>query len=144
MIKFVGFLIVISSVLGGYVLSHGELLTLWQPFELLIIGGSALGAFVVANPLHVVIDVFRSVGRSFFGRRHGQAMYMDLLSLLYELFNKARRNGLMSIEEDVEEPKASDMAHQTSGHLHTSHPGWPDCEMMPSWRLVRRRAGWCE
>ena len=109
MIKLVGFIIVISSVLGGYVLSHGELLTLLQPFELLIIAVSALGAFVVANPLHVVADVGRSLGRSFIGRRHGQALYMDLLSLLYELFNKARRNGLMSIEEDVEEPKSSDI-----------------------------------
>lgn len=109
MIKLVGFLIVIGSVLGGYVLSHGELLTLWQPFELLIIGGSALGAFVVANPPHVVLDVFRSVGHSLMGHRYGQALYMDLLSLLYELFNKARRNGLMSIEEDVEDPAESDI-----------------------------------
>ena len=109
MIKFVGFLIVISSVLGGYVLSHGELLTLWQPFELLIIGGSALGAFIVANPMHVVKEVFKAVFHSLMGRRYGQALYMDLLSLLYELFNKARRNGLMSIEEDVENPEESDI-----------------------------------
>lgn len=109
MIKLVGFLIVIGSVLGGYVLSHGELITLWQPFELLIIAGSAFGAFIVANPLHVVVDVFKTVGRSLMGHHYGQALYMDLLSLLYELFNKARRNGLMSIEEDVEEPDQSDI-----------------------------------
>ncbi|MCP5018278.1 MAG: flagellar motor stator protein MotA [Ketobacter sp.] len=109
MIKLVGFLIVIGSVLGGYVLSHGELMTLWQPFELLIIAGSAFGAFIVANPLHVVVDVFKTVWRSLLGHHYGQAMYMDLLSLLYELFNKARRNGLMSIEEDVEEPHQSDI-----------------------------------
>jgi len=109
MIKLVGFLIVIGSVLGGYVLSHGELMTLWQPFELLIIAGSAFGAFIVANPLHVVVEVFKTVGRSLLGHHYGQAMYMDLLSLLYELFNKARRNGLMSIEEDVEEPDQSDI-----------------------------------
>ena len=72
MIKFVGFLIVISSVLGGYVLSHGELLTLWQPFELLIIGGSALGAFIVANPMHVVKEVFKAVFHSLLGRRYGR------------------------------------------------------------------------
>lgn len=109
MIKIVGFLIVIGSVLGGYVLSHGELLTLWQPFELLIIGGAALGAFVVSNPWHVIKDVFKTVFRSLLGHHYGQAIYMDLLSLLYELFNKARRNGLMSIEEDVEDPKQSDI-----------------------------------
>lgn len=109
MLKIFGFIVVIASVLGGYVLSHGELLTLWQPFELLIIGGSAFGAFVVSNPWHVIKEVFKAVGHTLFGRRHGQAMYLDLLSLLYELFNKARRNGLMSIEEDVEEPHNSDI-----------------------------------
>ncbi|MGB3620063.1 flagellar motor stator protein MotA [Ketobacter sp. MCCC 1A13808] len=109
MSKLFGYLIVIGSVLGGFVLSHGELATLWQPFELLIIGGAAFGAFVVSNPFYVVKEVFHDVGRMFLGRRYGRVLYMDLLSLLYELFNKARRNGLMSIEEDVEDPKASDI-----------------------------------
>lgn len=109
MLKIVGYIVVISSVLGGYVLSHGHLATLWQPFELLIIGGSALGAFIVANPLHVVKDVGRNVLRSFGGHRYGKILYMDILTCLYELFNKARRNGLMSIEEDVEDPSASDI-----------------------------------
>ncbi len=109
MLKLLGFIIVIASVLGGYVLSHGELLTLWQPFELLIIGGAALGAFIVSNPVHVIKEVFKDIGRLLLGRRYGRLLYMDLLTLLYELFNKARRNGLMSIEEDVEEPKSSDI-----------------------------------
>ncbi|MAR91634.1 MAG: flagellar motor stator protein MotA [Pseudomonadota bacterium] len=109
MLKIVGFIIVTASVLGGYVLSHGELLTLWQPYELLIIGGAALGAFVVSNPPHVILEVFRATFRCLLGQRYGQALYMDLLSLLYELFNKARRSGLMSIEDDVENPEASDI-----------------------------------
>ena len=109
MLKIVGFIIVTASVLGGYVLSHGELLTLWQPYELLIIGGGALGAFVVSNPPHVILEVFRATFRCLLGQRYGQALYMDLLSLLYELFNKARRSGLMSIEDDVENPEASDI-----------------------------------
>lgn len=109
MLKIVGFIIVTASVLGGYVLSHGELLTLWQPYELLIIGGAALGAFVVSNPPHVILEVFRATFRCLLGQRYGQALYMDLLSLLYELLNKARRSGLMSIEDDVENPEASDI-----------------------------------
>ena len=82
MLKIVGFIIVTASVLGGYVLSHGELLTLWQPYELLIIGGAALGAFVVSNPPHVILEVFRATFRCLLGQRYGQALYMDLLSLL--------------------------------------------------------------
>lgn len=109
MLKLFGFLIVIVSVLGGYVLSHGDLRTLWQPFELLIIGGAALGAFIISNPFYIVKEVFRDIGRTLLGRRYGRTVYMDLLSLLYELFNKARRNGLMAIEEDVETPTESDI-----------------------------------
>ena len=104
-----GYLIVCASVFGGYVLSHGDLATLWQPFELLIIGGAALGNFVVANPPHLMKSVGRSIMAVFGGKKHNQETYMDLLALLYELFNKARRNGLMAIEEDVEDPSASEL-----------------------------------
>jgi len=109
MLIFIGYFIVISSVLGGYVLSHGELETLWQPFELLIIGGAALGNFIVATPFHIIKSVFSAVGRAIKGKRYSKQTYMDLLSLLYELFNKSRRNGLMSIEEDIEEPSSSEI-----------------------------------
>ncbi len=109
MLKLIGFIVVIGSVLGGYVLSHGQLAALWQPFELLIIGGSALGAFLVSNPLHLIRATGRAMFRSLVGRHYGQVMYMDLLSLLYELFNKARKNGLLAIEEDIENPQASDV-----------------------------------
>ncbi len=107
MIKLIGIVIVIASVLGGYVLSHGDLRTLWQPFELLIIGGAAVGAFVISNPVHVIKDVIKAIGRLFAGQRYSEQLYLDLLSLLYEIFNKARRNGLMSIEEDIEDSKNS-------------------------------------
>ncbi|OUR95912.1 flagellar motor stator protein MotA [Gammaproteobacteria bacterium 42_54_T18] len=105
----IGYFIVCASVFGGYVLSHGDLATLWQPFELLIIGGAALGNFVVANPPHLMKSVGRSIMAVFGGKKHNQETYMDLLALLYELFNKARRNGLMAIEEDVEDPSASEL-----------------------------------
>lgn len=109
MIIIVGCLIVIGSVLGGYVLSHGELLTLWQPFELLIIGGAAFGAFLIANPFHVIVDVFRASIATLLGRHYSRDDYLDLLALLFEIFNKARRNGLLAIEEDIEQPEQSEI-----------------------------------
>lgn len=109
MLKLVGFFVVVGSVLGGYVLSHGHLAALWQPFELLIIGGAALGAFLISNPMTVVKDTMAACGRNLKGKHYGKEMYMDLLSLLYEIFNKARKNGLMAIEEDVETPEASEI-----------------------------------
>ena len=109
MLKFLGFLIVIGSVLGGYVLSHGQIAALWQPFELLIIAGSAFGAFLISNPFHLIKTTGKATFHMLIGRHYGQPLYMDLLSMLYELFNKARKNGLLAIEEDVEDPASSDI-----------------------------------
>lgn len=109
MLKLVGFIVVVASVLGGYVLSHGQLAALWQPFEILIIGGAALGAFLISNPWHLIRTTGKGIVRNLVGRHFGQPLYMDLLSLLYELFNKARKNGLLAIEEDVEEPGSSEV-----------------------------------
>lgn len=109
MLKFLGFFVVTASVLGGYVLSHGQLAALWQPFELLIIGGAAVGAFLISNPWHLIKATMKASARGMMGRHGGRALYMDLLSLLYELFNKARKNGLLAIEEDIEDPKNSDL-----------------------------------
>ena len=105
----VGIIIVLGSVAGGYVLSHGNLAALWQPYELLVIGGAAFGAFVISNPMKVVLRVMRSLPVLMRGPRYNKAAYMDLLSLLYDLFAKARKEGLMAIENDVEEPENSEI-----------------------------------
>ncbi len=104
-----GIIIVLGCVAGGYVLSHGNLLALWQPYELLIIGGAAFGAFVIANPMKIVLRVMKSLPTIMKGPRYNKDAYMDLLSLLYDLFAKARKEGLMAIENDVEEPENSEI-----------------------------------
>lgn len=109
MLKLVGLVVVLGSVLGGYMLSHGQLVALWQPYELLIILGAAIGAFLISNPGVIVKDTLGALGRNLKGKHYGKEMYMDLLSLLYEIFNKARKNGLMAIEEDVETPESSEI-----------------------------------
>ncbi|MBL4608184.1 MAG: flagellar motor stator protein MotA, partial [Pseudomonadales bacterium] len=103
----IGAIIVISSILGGYVLSHGELIALWQPFELLIIGGGALGSFISSNPFKVIRGVFGRLPYLLQGSRYTKALYMDVLALLYQLFNKWRREGLVGLEEDVDDPDTS-------------------------------------
>ncbi len=105
----IGFIIVIASVLGGYVLSHGEIAALWQPFEILIIGGAAFGAFVVSNPWHTIKTVFTTLPSLLVGAKFNKAMYMDLLSLLYDIFDKSRKQGVMSIEGDVDDPHGSEI-----------------------------------
>lgn len=107
MLFFIGIIIVIGSVLGGYVLSHGHIAALWQPYEIVIIGGAAFGAYVISNPWHVHKAVFAIMPRVIMGGKFHKPLYMDLLSLLYGLFDKARKSGVMAIEVDVDEPENS-------------------------------------
>jgi len=109
MFAFAGFLVVIISVVTGYLASHGSLLALWQPFEVIIICGAALGAFMVANPFSVQKKVFAMLPPVFSGSRHNKHFYSQLLGLMYCLFQKSRQNGFLSIEEDIESPLTSEL-----------------------------------
>ena len=103
----IGMLIVTGSVVGGYVLSHGHLAILFQPFEFLIIFGAATGAFIASNPGVVIKQVLGSIPTLLKGSKYTKQSYLDLLALMYELFSKARKEGLMALENDIEEPKES-------------------------------------
>ncbi|MDG6773339.1 flagellar motor stator protein MotA [Thiomicrorhabdus sp. ZW0627] len=104
----VGTLIVIGSLLGGY-LPHGSIGILIQPLEVLIICGGALGAFIIANPGWVIKAGFGSSLKLAKGSPYTKELHLELLGLMFRLFNKARREGLMSIEADVEEPHSSEL-----------------------------------
>ncbi len=103
----VGIVLVLGCVAGGFVLSHGHLAALWQPYELLVIGGAALGAFVIANPPWVIKAAFGSIPSMLKGSKFKKGFYMDALALMYDLLTKARKEGMMSLEADVEEPEKS-------------------------------------
>ena len=87
-------------------LSGGQFMALVHPFEVLIIGGAALGAFLQANPGSMFMRVFKK-SLSMFSSRFSHAYYLDVLKLVYEILNKSRREGMMAIEADIEEPSAS-------------------------------------
>ena len=84
MLLIIGSIVVIASVVGGFLLSHGELLALWQPYELIIIGGAALGSFLASNPPKIVSAVFKGIPGLLGGSRYKRRDYVDLLSLLFE------------------------------------------------------------
>jgi chemotaxis protein MotA len=107
MLVIIGFVIVLGCVAGGFVLSHGHLMALWQPFELMIIGGAAFGAFLAANPSKVHKKVFKNLMGVVKGTKYKKALYLELLSLMYELLQKARKEGMMAIEGDIEAPADS-------------------------------------
>jgi len=103
----IGSIIVLAAVLGGFSLSHGELAALWQPFELLIICGAALGAFIIANPMSVTLSTLKQFPKLFSGKRYNKVLYLELLALFYQLFNKIRRKGLVAVERHIEDPQSS-------------------------------------
>ena len=103
----VGIVLVLGCVAGGFVLSHGKLAALWQPYELLVIGGAALGAFVIANPPWVIKASLKSIPLMMKGSKFKKGFYLDALALMYDLLTKARKEGMMSLEPDVEEPEKS-------------------------------------
>ena len=106
MAKIIGIIVLLGSVLGGYLLSGGKIMAIVQPFEVLIIGGAALGAFLQANPGSTFMTVLKKAPKMF-SNRFTHVFYLEVLGMLYEVLNKSRREGMMAIEADVEDPAAS-------------------------------------
>jgi chemotaxis protein MotA len=105
----IGYLVVIVTVFGGFMLAGGQMAALFQPVELLIIGGAGVGAFIVGNNAKSLKATGRAVVKLFVGRRYNKAVYMDLMALLFLLLSKSRVQGLMSLEKDIENPQESDI-----------------------------------
>ena len=107
MFVIIGWVLVMGSIFGGYALAGGHLGGLWQPLEVLMIAGGAIGAFVAANSLPAIKHTMGALGGCFKGSKFNKAYYMEVLGLLFELLAKVRKEGLMSLEGDVEEPEKS-------------------------------------
>ncbi len=108
----VGALTVILCVFGGYVMANGQLLALWHPPEIVIIGGGAIGGLIISNPPKLIKAILKEVPALLKPSPYTKQHYMDLLALLYELFNKARKEGLMSLEAHIEDPDQSPIFSQ--------------------------------
>ena len=107
MLVIVGYIVIIVSVFGGFALAGGHLASLWQPVELLMIGGGAVGAFLVGNNGKAIKATLKAMPSVLKGSKYNRALYMDMMALLYELLTKIRKEGLMSVESDVEAPESS-------------------------------------
>lgn len=116
MVKIIGIIVVFASVLGGFVLSGGKIGALIHPFEVMIIGGAALGAFLQANSGSTFMLVFKK-SLSMFSSKFTHAYYLEVLKLIYEILNKSRREGMMAIEADIEDPAASPIFSKYPGIL---------------------------
>jgi chemotaxis protein MotA len=117
----VGILVVLGAVLGGYLMEKGNLLVLLQPAELLMIGGAAVGTLLIANPIHILKGIGSGVGGVFSSSRFGKARYLETLRMMFGLLNKARREGNLSIEQDIEAPQESKLFAEYPAFLKDHH-----------------------
>ncbi len=121
MFGIIGILVVFGAVLGGYLMEHGHIRVLLQPAELLIIGGAASGTVLIANPLHILKQIASGIAGVFTGSKFTKQRYLDTLKMTYDLLNKARRDGLMALENDVEDPAKSPLFSKYPAFLNDHH-----------------------
>jgi chemotaxis protein MotA len=112
MLPIVGFVVVLGSVFGGYVLNNGHLGVLWQPFEFLIILGAGIGAFITSNTKEVLGQVGKELGHLLAGPKYKKEDYLELLTLLYQVFKVAKTKGLLALEQHIEKPDESPLFQQ--------------------------------
>lgn len=107
MFGIIGILIVFGSIIGGYLMERGNMFILIQPAEFVILGGAALGSLVMTCPPKLLFKVAKSLPIFLKGSTVDKKAYLDLLSLLYNIFNKVKKEGLLAIENDIENPEKS-------------------------------------
>lgn len=121
MLVIVGYIIVIISVFGGYMLAGGHVVALFQPVELLMIGGAGLGAFVISNSPKVLKATMAALPSVLKGSKYTKARYMGLLSMMFAILTKIRKEGLVSIEKEIDKPEESALFTQYPEFLVDHH-----------------------
>lgn len=121
MLVIIGYVIVCASVFGGFAMAGGHLAALWQPLEVLMIFGGAMGAFFVGNNGKSIKATMAAMPSLFKGSRHTKELYMEMMSLLFDVLSKVRKEGLMSIEGDIESPEESPVFSKYPGVLADHH-----------------------
>lgn len=109
MFVIIGLLIVFGSIIGGYVMHHGQIAVLIQVNEFIIIGGAGLGSMIVANPVPLVKRIFARTLGLLKPNAFGEKAYAELLRVLYDVFQTARKEGLVGLEQHIEEPEKSEL-----------------------------------
>jgi len=109
MFVIVGWAVALGCIFGVFIIHGGNMGVILKalPWEMTTIGGAAVGAFLANNQSKVVKATLKGLGACFKGSKYTKARYMELLALLFDILQKARKEGLMSIEKDVEDPHNS-------------------------------------
>jgi chemotaxis protein MotA len=121
MFAIIGILVVFGSVLAGFLMEKGHIGVLLQPAELLIIAGAATGTMLAANPSHILKGIASGVAGVIKGSRIDKERYLTTLRMMYQFLNKVRKEGLLSVEMDVEKPEASPMFKNYPEFINDDH-----------------------
>jgi chemotaxis protein MotA len=124
MLAIIGFVVVVLGVVGGFTLGGGKLLVLLQPAEFVTIGFAAAGSMLISVPIKTLKAILRDVAGIFKGSGVNTTLYMDVLRLLNDLFQIARRDGIIALEPHVNEPRES-AVFQRYPHVLNNHSGCP-------------------
>jgi chemotaxis protein MotA len=121
MIAILGFIVVFGATLGGFLAHGGVLQVLFQPSEFLIIGGAAIGSILVGTPHSVQKEIVRRIIGTLTGNSINKAAYLELLHILFDVFQVGRKGGLMSLESHVETPDKSEIFKKYPTFLRNHH-----------------------
>jgi chemotaxis protein MotA len=118
---FVGALVVLACVFGAYAAHGGHLHVIWQPSEMVIIGGAALGGFIIANPMTIIKLAVKKGLHAWLGKGPSKSDYLELLQMMFQLFQIFRKDGPQAVERHIEEPEKSEIFKQYPSFLKNHH-----------------------
>jgi chemotaxis protein MotA len=121
MFAIIGIVLVFGAVIGGFLMEKGQMAVLLQPAEMLIIAGAAAGTLLVANPIHIIKGIAAGLLGVLKGSPFPKTRYLSTLKMMYQFLNKVRKEGLLSIENDVEKPKESSIFKNYPEFLNDHH-----------------------
>jgi chemotaxis protein MotA len=121
MFAIIGIVVVFGAIVAGYLMEKGNLAVLVQPAELIIIGGAALGTLLIANPVYILKAMAGSITTVLKPSPFGKERYLNTLKMMFEFLNKVRKEGLLSVENDVEKPKESEIFKKYPEFLKDHH-----------------------
>lgn len=120
MFLIVGYVVILAASLGTYAI-HGSLLALWVPTEYVAIVGLTIGGFLAGNDIKIIKATVAAVPGVLKGSKFNKAFYVDALAMLFEILSKVRKEGLMSIEGDIENPDSSPIFSKYPNLVHDHH-----------------------
>jgi chemotaxis protein MotA len=130
MFSIIGIVVVFGCIIAGYLMEHGNLKVLMQPSELIIIGGAALGTVFISNPIHTLKQMISGVLAVFGSSKYTTQSYTDSLKMMYELLQKARKEGLVALETDIEDPHKSPLFSKYKDFVKNHHAADFVCDTM--------------